>query len=73
MLALLGLRWGELCEPCPGDLLDELNGEGNDEKITVLLKRYRHENVKPRPRETMHGSALRGHGTRRARSTLPFG
>ncbi len=33
--------WGELYELCPDDLLDELNGEGNYEKITALLKRYR--------------------------------
>lgn len=33
--------WGELYDLCPDDLLDELNGEANYEKITALLKRYR--------------------------------
>ncbi|MEU6787588.1 hypothetical protein ABZ912_51080 [Nonomuraea angiospora] len=33
--------WGDLYELCPDDLLDELNGARNYDKITVLLKRYR--------------------------------
>jgi hypothetical protein len=33
--------WGDLYELCPDDLLDELNGEANYEKITALLKHYR--------------------------------
>jgi len=33
--------WGELYELCPDDLLDELNGDANYERITALLKRYR--------------------------------
>ncbi|MFC8618558.1 hypothetical protein ACFT9M_19370 [Micromonospora purpureochromogenes] len=33
--------WGDFYELYPDDLLDELNGEANYEKITVLLKRYR--------------------------------
>jgi hypothetical protein len=33
--------WGDLYQLCPDDLLDELNGEADYQKITVLLKRYR--------------------------------
>ncbi|MBB3726770.1 hypothetical protein [Nonomuraea dietziae] len=33
--------WGELYELCPDDLLDELNGVGDHDRITALLKRYR--------------------------------
>jgi hypothetical protein len=33
--------WGDLYELCPDDLLTELNGAANYEKITALLKRYR--------------------------------
>ena len=33
--------WGDLYEVCPDDLLAELNGAANYEKITALLKRYR--------------------------------
>ncbi|WP_192808577.1 hypothetical protein [Actinomadura montaniterrae] len=33
--------WGELNELCPDDLLTELNGGADHEKITALLKKYR--------------------------------
>lgn len=33
--------WGEFYELCPDDLLTELNGDANYEKITALLKKYR--------------------------------
>jgi hypothetical protein len=33
--------WGDLYEVCPDDLLDELNGGRDHDKITALLKRYR--------------------------------
>ncbi|WP_182881881.1 MULTISPECIES: hypothetical protein [unclassified Microbispora] len=33
--------WGDLYELCPDDLLNELNGEKNSEKITALLQQYR--------------------------------
>lgn len=33
--------WGDLYHYCPDDLLDELNGQSNPDKITALLKRYR--------------------------------
>ncbi|MBD3143676.1 hypothetical protein IEQ31_10865 [Microbispora camponoti] len=33
--------WGDLYELCPDDLLDELNGGANHEKIAALLRRYR--------------------------------
>ncbi|WP_280714773.1 hypothetical protein [Kitasatospora sp. MAP5-34] len=33
--------WGDHYEFCPDDLLSELNGEANPEKLTALLKRYR--------------------------------
>jgi hypothetical protein len=33
--------WGDQYELCPDDLLDELNGEADYQKITALLKRYR--------------------------------
>ncbi|MEV4458470.1 hypothetical protein [Microbispora sp. NPDC049633] len=33
--------WGDLYELCPDDLLNELNGAKNSEKITALLQRYR--------------------------------
>jgi hypothetical protein len=35
-------RWrGDLYQLCPDDLLDELNGDADYQKITTLLKRYR--------------------------------
>jgi hypothetical protein len=33
--------WGDHYELCPDDLLAELNGAANYNKITQLLKRYR--------------------------------
>ncbi|WP_214111352.1 hypothetical protein [Acrocarpospora catenulata] len=33
--------WGDLYELCPDELLNELNGEKNGEKITALLQQYR--------------------------------
>ncbi|MGP3959112.1 hypothetical protein ACTWPT_24180 [Nonomuraea sp. 3N208] len=33
--------WGDLYELCPDELLNELNGEKNHEKLTELLKRHR--------------------------------
>ncbi|MFG2981905.1 hypothetical protein ACGFYQ_11715 [Streptomyces sp. NPDC048258] len=36
-----GRWWGDLYELCPDDLLAELNGNADPEKITALLKRYR--------------------------------
>ncbi len=33
--------WGDLYELCPDDLLDELNGAADHERITALLRRYR--------------------------------
>ncbi|MCX4824597.1 hypothetical protein OG883_33020 [Streptomyces sp. NBC_01142] len=33
--------WGDHYELCPDDLLSELNGDANQEKITALLKRDR--------------------------------
>ncbi|MEV4224749.1 hypothetical protein [Nonomuraea sp. NPDC049725] len=33
--------WGDLYELCPDDLLDELNGARDPDKVTALLKRYR--------------------------------
>ena len=33
--------WGDLYELCPDDLLTELNGDADYEKITALLKKYR--------------------------------
>ncbi|MEU9377889.1 hypothetical protein AB0D94_29585 [Streptomyces sp. NPDC048255] len=36
-----GRWWGDLYELCPDDLLAELNGKADPEKITALLKRYR--------------------------------
>ncbi len=33
--------WGDLYELCPDDLLVELNGEAEYEKITALLKKWR--------------------------------
>ena len=33
--------WGDLYELCPEDLLEELNGDADYQKITTLLKRYR--------------------------------
>ncbi|WP_368862166.1 hypothetical protein [Catenulispora pinistramenti] len=33
--------WGDLYELCPDDLLIELNGGADPEKITALLKWYR--------------------------------
>ncbi|MGP3689839.1 hypothetical protein ACTVZO_34955 [Streptomyces sp. IBSNAI002] len=36
-----GRWWGDLYELCPDDLLAELNGTADPERITALLKRYR--------------------------------
>ncbi|MFC8870423.1 hypothetical protein ACFUAC_22720 [Streptomyces sp. NPDC057148] len=33
--------WGEHYELCPDDLLKELNGAADRDRITALLKRYR--------------------------------
>jgi hypothetical protein len=33
--------WGDLYELCPDELLDELNGVRNYEKITALLRTHR--------------------------------
>jgi hypothetical protein len=33
--------WGELYELCPDDLLRELNGDKNHERLTELLRKYR--------------------------------
>ncbi|GGX73975.1 hypothetical protein [Streptomyces minutiscleroticus] len=33
--------WGDLYGLCPDDLLAELNGKRDNERITALLKRYR--------------------------------
>ena len=33
--------WGDHYEVCPDDLLTELNGDADYNKITQLLKRYR--------------------------------
>ncbi|MDG9691924.1 hypothetical protein ACH4NS_05250 [Streptomyces mutabilis] len=33
--------WGDLYELCPDDLLTELNGAADRDRITALLKRYR--------------------------------
>lgn len=33
--------WGDLYELCPDDLLTELNGGKDPEKLSALLKRYR--------------------------------
>ena len=33
--------WGDLYELCPDDLLAELNGAADLDRITALLKRYR--------------------------------
>ncbi|MFE9058802.1 hypothetical protein [Streptomyces mutabilis] len=33
--------WGDLYELCPDDLLSELNGAADRDRITALLKRYR--------------------------------
>lgn len=33
--------WGDLYELCPDDLLAELNGQKNGEKLVALLRRYR--------------------------------
>ncbi|MFE9778972.1 hypothetical protein ACFYPA_12520 [Streptomyces sp. NPDC005775] len=33
--------WGDHYELCPDDLLRELNGDGNLDAITALMKRYR--------------------------------
>ncbi len=33
--------WGDLYELCPDELLDELNGDRDSDKITVLLRTYR--------------------------------
>ncbi|WP_157181296.1 hypothetical protein [Actinopolymorpha alba] len=33
--------WGDLYELCPDELLTELNGDADYEKITALLKKYR--------------------------------
>jgi len=33
--------WGDLYELCPDDLLTELNGDADYQKITALLSKYR--------------------------------
>ncbi|MEV6951155.1 hypothetical protein [Streptomyces sp. NPDC051183] len=33
--------WGDLYELCPDDLLVELNGAADQQKIIALLRRYR--------------------------------
>jgi hypothetical protein len=33
--------WGDLYEHCPDDLLDELNGDRDPDRLTALMKRYR--------------------------------
>lgn len=33
--------WGDLYELCPDDLVAELNGTADPQKLTALLKRYR--------------------------------
>ncbi|HZL73950.1 MAG TPA: hypothetical protein VFB83_01125 [Propionibacteriaceae bacterium] len=33
--------WGDLYELCPDDLLRELNGDKDYQRITELLRRYR--------------------------------
>lgn len=33
--------WGDVYELCPDDLLTELNGDADYQKVTVLLRRYR--------------------------------
>ena len=33
--------WGDLYQLCPYDLLGELNGDADYQKVTALLKRYR--------------------------------
>ncbi|MER5946060.1 hypothetical protein ABT127_08360 [Streptomyces sp. NPDC001904] len=33
--------WGDHYELCPDDLLTELNGAADQDRITALLKRYR--------------------------------
>lgn len=33
--------WGEVYEFCPDDLLTELNGDADYQKVTALLRRYR--------------------------------
>ncbi|WP_369180658.1 hypothetical protein [Streptomyces mutabilis] len=33
--------WGDLYELCPDDLLTELNGAADRDRITALLKRHR--------------------------------
>ncbi len=33
--------WGDLYELCPDELLDELNGYRDSDKITALLRMYR--------------------------------
>ncbi|MEU3896897.1 hypothetical protein [Streptomyces sp. NPDC045251] len=36
-----GRFWGEHYELCPDDLLKELNGAADRDRVTALLKRYR--------------------------------
>jgi hypothetical protein len=36
-----GRWWGDHYEVCPDDLLTELNGAADPERITALLRRYR--------------------------------
>ena len=36
-----GRWWGDLYELYPDDLLEELNGERDPDRITALMKRYR--------------------------------
>ncbi|GGP98260.1 hypothetical protein GCM10010187_12330 [Actinomadura coerulea] len=33
--------WGDVYELCPDDLLTELNGDADNQKVTDLLRRYR--------------------------------
>ncbi|GAA4310165.1 hypothetical protein AB0C84_03750 [Actinomadura sp. NPDC048955] len=33
--------WGDVYELCPDDLLTELNGDADYQKVTALLRRYR--------------------------------
>jgi hypothetical protein len=33
--------WGDLYELCPDELLGELNGDADSDKLTDLLRRYR--------------------------------
>ncbi|POM26647.1 hypothetical protein BTM25_10510 [Actinomadura rubteroloni] len=33
--------WGDVYELCPDDLLSELNGDADYQKVTGLIRRYR--------------------------------